>query len=256
VYDYETFAYLDVQKTGSSFIARLLQTFSSETLVASRRHGRIGQPEDGKFYFISCRDPLDQLLSLYFFGCSGSGHIHARLEETSLTDFYDGTAGGFDAFLRFVLDPANAAVFGEDYAESGIAPVAGLMTFRFVALAIPRAVKRLARCENRGDLVRVYGRWNMAEEIVRTERLNEMMRDLIRGPLRQRLRDPEAALAWIDSASRVNASRRRDSDNGFVVSDAAKRLVEEREWFLFEVLGYPRYLPPALKGGLGALFRR
>lgn len=137
MYDFETFAYLDVQKTGSSFIAKLLQTFAKEPLVASRRHGRIAHRQVGKFYFISCRDPLDQLLSLYFFGCAGSGHLRTRLVAAGRTDFYDGSAPGFDAFLRFVLDPGNAEVFGEDYAASGIAPIAGLMTFRFVALAIP-----------------------------------------------------------------------------------------------------------------------
>jgi hypothetical protein len=242
VYDYETFAYLDVQKTGSSFIAKLLQTFSKEALIASRRHGRIGQPQEGKFYFISCRNPLDQLLSLYFFGCAGSGHVRTALSKADRVDFYDGTAAGFDAFLRFVLDPAHAAVFGENYAESGIAPIAGLMTFRFVALAIPRAVKRLSRCESRSDLIRIYRRWNIAEEIVRAERLNDTMRELVRGPLRNRIADPEAAVAWIDTAARVNASKRRDRENGFVISPAAKRLVEEREWFLFDVLGYPRDL--------------
>jgi hypothetical protein len=256
LYDFETFAYLDVQKTGSSFIAKFLQAFSKEPLVASRRHGRIGQPQEGKFYFISCRDPLDQLLSLYFFGCSGSGHIHALLERAGRTEFYDGSAAGFDAFLRFVLDPANAEVLGEDYAASGIAPVAGLMSFRFVALAIPRAAKRLARCTSREDLARVYERWNMAATIIRAERLNETLRELARGPLRERLADPEAAIAWIDSAEKVNASRRRDRDDDFVISEAARRLVEEREWFMFDVIGYPRYLPQKPAGLLGRLIGR
>ena len=241
MYDFETYAYLDVQKTGSSFIARLLQTFSSEPLVASRRHGRIAHPQPGKFYFISCRDPLDQLLSLYFFGCSGSGHLRKQLEAAGRTAFYDGSPAGFDEFVRFVLDPANAEVFGEDYAASGIAPIAGLMSFRFVALAIPRAAKRLTRCGNRDDLVRVYRRWNMPEAIVRAERLNDMMRDLVRGPLRHRLGDPEAAVAWIDSAEKINASRRRDREGGFTIRDETRHLVEEREWFHFDVLGYPRY---------------
>ena len=244
MYDYETFAYLDVQKTGSSFIAKLLETFASETLVASRKHGRIRNPDPGKFYFISCRDPLDQLLSLYFFGCSGSGHIYKAMADVGDTALYDGTPAGFDAFARFVLDPAHAALLGEDYATSGIAPIAGLMTFRFVVLSVSRPLRRLATCKTRDDLVRLYRRHNMAQALVRTESLNDTMRELIRGPLQARLRDPDGAIAWIDTTERVNASTRKDRDRGFTISDETRRLVEDREWFLFDVLGYPRYLPP------------
>jgi len=253
LYECETFAYLDVQKTGSSFIAKLLRTFAAETLVASRKHGRIGRPDPAKFYFISCRDPLDQLLSLYFFGCSGNGQIRNAMRRRGREDLYDGTPEGFGAFVRFVLDPANAAVFGEDYAESGIAPLAGLMTFRFVALSVSRPLRRMATCKARQDLERIYRRHNMAETIVRAETLNDTMRDLVRGSLRDRLRDPEAAIAWIDTAERVNASERRDRDRDFAIGDETRRLVEEREWFLFDVLGYPRYRPPPRSGLLRRL---
>ena len=248
MYEYETFAYLDVQKTGSSFIARLLQTFAAESLVASRKHGRIRNPDPAKFYFTSCRDPLDQLLSLYFYGCSGSGHIRSAMEAAGNTAPYDGTPAGFDAFLRFVLDPGNADIFGEDYGKSGIAPLVGLMTFRFAVLSLPRPLRRLAACRTRDHLVAAYRTHAMTQEVVRAEALNDTMRDLIRGPLRTRLSDPAAAIAWIDSAERVNASRRRDSERDFPISDEAKRLIEEREWFLFDVLGYPRYLPARSAG--------
>ncbi len=256
MFEYETFAYLDVQKTGSTFIAKLLETFAAETLVASRKHGRIRNPDPAKFYFTSCRDPLDQLLSLYFYGCAGEGRIREAMQAAGESTLYDGTPDGFDAFLRFVLDPGKADVFGEDYGKSGIAPIAGLMTFRFVVLSLPRPLQRVATCHSGSDLVNAYRTHAMTSTVVRAEALNDTMRDLIRGPLKTRLRDPAAAIAWIDTSERVNASKRKDRERPFVISDEAKRLIEDREWFLFDVLGYPRYLPPRRGGLIGRLLGR
>jgi len=240
LYAFETFVYLDVQKTGSSFIARFLQDFSKEPLLAAKKHGRIGRREE-KLHVISCRDPLDQLLSLYFFGCSKSGHTHRRLTEAGHAALYDGTPTGFERWLRFVLDPAHAEALGEEYGKSGIAPVAGFMTFRFVALSMPRPIAHLAEWRSRRDLHKGYARRNVADHVIRFEHLNGALRDLAAGPLRDRLTDPAAAIAWIDGTDRINASKRADREGDFVISDAAKRLVEDREWFLFDVLGYPRY---------------
>ncbi len=242
MYAYETFAYLDVQKTGSTFIAKLLEDFAREKVVFARKHRRMKRREDGiDFYFISCRDPLDQLLSLYSFGCTDRGHTNRRLRRRGLGDFYDRTEAGFERWLFFILDPANAAILGEDYDESGIAPFAGFMTFRFVVLSLPKPIRRLAKCHTPKGLLRMYERRNAAKAVVRFERLNQSMRDLVDGPLRHRLSDADAAIAWIDRTAPVNPSVRIDRERNFSVSDAAKRRIEEREWFLFDVLGYPRY---------------
>jgi hypothetical protein len=239
---YETFAYLDVQKTGSSFIGRFLKQFSREKCLFDKKHGRVASRDNRiSFYFISCRDPLDQFLSLYFFGCAGEGRTHRKLRNAGLTDFYDGSAAGFERWLSFILDPANAPVLGEGYAKSRMAPFAGFMTFRFVVLSIDEPIERLARCGSSTDLLGLYRTHNLAAAIVRFETIRESMRELAEGPLRTRLNNPEAAIAWLAASPPVNRSRRGDRDGTFAVSTAAKRLVEEREWFFFDVLGYPRY---------------
>ena len=79
--EFQSFVYLDLQKTGSTFIADLLQRHCKELQVRFSKHSRVGQGYDGnKFYFISVRNPEplrdERLARLYerewlhdLFGC-------------------------------------------------------------------------------------------------------------------------------------------------------------------------------------------
>ena len=65
MHEFETFVYLDTQKTGSSFISYVLRRHSSEKEVLHSKHQPVGERYDpNKFYFISVRDPFDQYISL------------------------------------------------------------------------------------------------------------------------------------------------------------------------------------------------
>ncbi len=64
---FETSAYPDVQKTGSTYISNLPQRFCPEELLSISRHGWVGKSCDPeKRYFISVRNPLDQTNCLGF----------------------------------------------------------------------------------------------------------------------------------------------------------------------------------------------
>ena len=55
MHEFETFAYLDVQKTGSTFIS-VLSSPCSEKEIRRSKHGQVGDRYDPKkFYFISAR---------------------------------------------------------------------------------------------------------------------------------------------------------------------------------------------------------
>jgi hypothetical protein len=240
VYEFPAFVYLDVQKTGSNFVLDFLRLHGRDEALRLERHTPVEARDPGKFYFITCRDPLDQYLSLYSFGCEGRGRFRQRLGE----EMYDGTASGFSQWLRFAIDVKTAGATREmkKYAKSGIAPLAGYQTYRFLNLSFAAGDDVFAQCRSKADLTRAFRAKRIWNECLRNEDLAPALADLTRRVLAPHLNDVDAALAWLAADHRPNASERVDKGEGFVVSDADKRLIEEREWLFFDELGYPRYM--------------
>lgn len=246
MHKFKSFAYLDVQKTASTFIATYLLNFSNEPPTKQKNHSRV-KPKNvkGKFFIISCRDPLDQYISLYSFGCDGRGGLHGRLEKAGMAESYDRSADGFDRWIRMLLDPDSAVFLGEQYAASQAAPLVGFQTYRFLVMAIPDAVSLLPTCHARADVETLYSSKNVARWCVRYENLIESLKELTKGPLADRITDVRAALRYLDESPPINASNRLDSAQPFHISDEILRLIEDREWFFFEKLGYRRYTDQA-----------
>jgi len=69
MHEFPNFVYLDVEKTGSTFIMTLLDEFISAPVVRREHHMPMEADCDrSKRYFISVRDPLDAYISLYSYG--------------------------------------------------------------------------------------------------------------------------------------------------------------------------------------------
>jgi hypothetical protein len=240
LYEFPTFVYLDVQKTGSNFVLDFLRLHMRDDAIRLERHTPVEARDPYKFYFITCRDPLDQYLSLYSFGCEGRGRFRKRLGE----EMYDGTAAGFSQWLHFVVDEENTGATREmkKYKKSGIARFAGYQTFRFLNLSFASPHDVFAECRSKADLTQAFRTHTIWNECLRNEDLAPALADLTRRVLAPHLRDVDAALAYLDANEKLNTSERVDKAEGFIVSDADKRMIEDREWFFFEELGYPRYM--------------
>ena len=92
--DFGRIIYLDVEKTGSTFISKFLQENMACQRVRKVKHGRIGNNfKKGSFYFISVRNPLSQYLSLYRYGCGGKGAIYESLAKSEHTQLYQPRQG-------------------------------------------------------------------------------------------------------------------------------------------------------------------
>src|ERR1051326_8183545 len=108
MHEFETFVYLDLQKTGSTFIMHLLRRFSSERELINNPHASVGKRYDAhKFHFISVRNPVDQYLSLYAFGCGGVGTLYNKMRKAGYDHLYNGTWAGFRNWIDLILDPEN-----------------------------------------------------------------------------------------------------------------------------------------------------
>jgi hypothetical protein len=243
MHEYETFAYLDVPKTGSSFISYLLRNYCTEQQVFFKKHGGIRNRHDpGKFYFISVRDPLDQYISLYSSGCGREGSLYQRLEKRGYGDFYNSSWRGFKRWLKFVLEPANAKYLRNrsDRVYSGpLSEILGYQSYRFLKLTLLDPAVALATCRTKDDVREAYETANVANDAVRHETFQDDLKRLLTTRIRESFSDLDAAIAFIDSEVKVNASDRVDRLADYPkLGRRGSALVEEREWFLRELFGY------------------
>lgn len=242
--EYESFAYLDVQKTGSTFITAFLDKFSAEHEVRRLQHAAMPADYDrAKFYFISARDPLDQYISLYSYGCEGRGSFFFKMKHRGHDGLYDGTWRGFCYWLDFVLRPENANLLGEQgygtAASANLTRLIGYQTYRVLNLAIPDVHQALKDCRTRADVREVYKTANIATFTIRFQNLREDLAKLVTTRLRGSIMNLEQALEFIHTQEPMNTSERIDwYGAGRELRGKLLRLLHKREKLLYAEFGF------------------
>jgi len=234
--EFETFCFLQNHKTGCTLVETFLRAHCSEDIVRYEKHRAPPARRPGKFYFVGVREPLDTYLSLFNYGLDGRGEIFLRLNAAGLGGLYAAGIDGFAEWLLHVLDPRGSA---ELYPPgcTWMAPECGLLAARFLRLAIPGA----QRGPGGNWASRITGP-DAVDAVLRHEALASQLRDLVCGPLRHAFVDLDAALAWLASPPRVNASQRRDRPGTLHVPAELRARLAERERVLYDAF-YPDQRP-------------
>ncbi|NNU27901.1 hypothetical protein [Isoptericola sediminis] len=237
---FHTLAYLDVEKSGSTYVSQFLRDFLDDDEVWCRKHHELeDRPPAGRLHVLSVRDPVDTYLSLFSYGCQGRGGLFGRLRDAGHGALYDGTAAGFDRWLDVVLDPASAAVLDPpSYHRRGVAEHTGLLSYRVARLAAPRPDRWMRDVGSPEEFVAAYRRHHVVDVVLRNESLPQDLEALV-------LRDDlswrpsrQAALTAVRAQQRLNTSARLDSVPGFAVPADLRGRVTARERLLGEVFGY------------------
>lgn len=242
MHEFTTFAYLDLEKTGTTFVSRMLSQFAREECIYKHHHRPAPADYDPrKFYFISVRNPLDSYLSLYSFGCQGKGKVYNHFDKKGLDHLYDSTLDGFSEWLRHVIKPKNAISLGDGYhrvANGRIAKLMGFQSFRFLRLAIPDPETLLDDVRTPEDIRAVYEKHKLPNFTVRHETFVDDLCTLVSGPLAHAFPDQAETLDYIRHTEPVNASERVDALEKFEIPPGLKARLAGREWLAAEVLGY------------------
>ncbi len=142
MHDFGKLAYLDVHKTGSSYVSDFPNNCCILQQVRYSKHDWLREDyRQDCFYFITVRNPVDMWSSLYRYGLDGKGDVFNRLRKAELLSSYD----NFDNFLSFCLDEENANLLGFGY-SSEISNFIGFMSFRFLKLSLQYPMKKIQRC--------------------------------------------------------------------------------------------------------------
>ena len=243
MHEFETFVFLDVQKTGTTFIVRFLREFCTEKELRKRLHNCVsGDYDPNKFHFISVRNPLDQYVSLYSYGSERKGPLYKKFVLQGHGDLYAGSWGGFKSWLDFALAPENAGYLSRAYAAAGSGEthkLIGFQTYRFLELALQDALETLERCHTRDDIRKAYAEKKMANFIIHHETYRQDVEELLTTRIHKSISDVEGALKFLNEADRINVSDRIDKfETDPKVGPKNKQNLRDREWFMREMFDY------------------
>jgi hypothetical protein len=251
--EFENFVYLDVYRTGSKHIIRLLRSIAEERELRAWRHSSItkGGPfaiPRGKIIFTTVRNPWDWYVSLWSYGANKMEAIHRYLSQVlpqnEVNQLYD-TAdpkGSFHRWLCAMHDPEFSSRFmHEGYPRSHLASFMGLYTFRFqrVTTRYPHFFLRRWRIHDAGAVRSFHARRKAYEFVLFNETLSD---DLIAFVTRfgDRCRFKKHAIDIIRGADieRINASKRLLPNYREYYDDKLRSLVAKRDLFFLEEFGY------------------
>jgi hypothetical protein len=238
--EYDRFIYLDVYRTGSTHVLKRLADAVGGKPLRFHRHAAVTKARPlafigGKFTFATVRNPWDWYVSLWAFGAAGNSairrYLSAHLPEAEVAALYDGSmpARSFQRWLKLMHDPAVLdRIMQEHLPQSGLAPVMGLYSYRFlrVATLYPRLLLRKRFVSSAEGHLR---RFKAYSEVVRTETLDAGLDRVL-----QKLR-----LAPGQSPPRlINASPRSLPDYRDYYDTASRNLVAARDRMFGDVFGY------------------
>ena len=257
-------AYHELQKTGGTHICRLLERYAGGT--SHGKHNRPGNHAPDTFVVGSIRNPWDWYVSLWAFGVSGRGAVHARSIRRIDPEYYLRTLprsmgrqwlspgelltciyrdasspAQFRRWLKMLLDHDRRFDIGEGYGFSPLSKHAGLLTFRYLRLYTPGnsifTDRRLAQPET---LVEFDRELNITHGMIRTESLEEDFVTVVQAAgLRLSVAERQELLG--KNVARTNKSERRQAHNYY--DDETIELIQQRDAYIIRKYGYLPHTP-------------
>lgn len=251
--EYESFIYLDVYRTGSTHIVSLLPKITDEKMMQTFRHAPLTKAHPtglagGKLVFATVRNPWDWYVSLWAYGTDGKSAVRRYLTQhlgaNEVEAVYDKSQPerAFRDWLKLMHDPAVLQrVMSEYLPESGLAPILGLYTYRYlrVTTRFPRLLLRSPFIRSIDGARRHHRLLKSYSAVLRNEQLSEDLIALIEAN-RGRCRFADNAAETImrmDKRPR-NASGRDLPSHRDYYDDETRGLVAKRDRFFIDEFNY------------------
>ena len=229
--DFGPIVYLDLQKTGSSYTMKFFRKTCKLPAVYKDVHGRVASGYDpSKYYFITVRHPVSQYISLFRFGLDNKGALFNRLNKAGLAaGLYREGNDGFNRWLDFVLDPANAGTVNPGYGKVANLGI-GLQTYRFMFLAMRRSGQVFTDATDFDDLVARYPSASIVNQVILNESLSEGLKHLATEVFPQHFEQRKVARFFADD-TRINAAK-SSAASLYEPLGEVRDLLEEKAKFL------------------------
>lgn len=234
MHDFGKLVYLDLQKTGSTFVSRFLNEACVLSLVKESKHGRMTSvPDRGTLYFITVRHPISQYSSLFRYGLDRRGALYDRLAQRGYAGLYAREPDAFNQWLRFMLQYENAAALGEGFERIPKEYNLGFLSYRYLMLSLARPEKTLLRKPKKTDLLQYSREMSIVNHIIFNETLNEGLKTLAT-QLKPEFFNQDRVSAFFAKEQRVNASTTPKETMGKIADDVHE-LIRSKERVLLSL---------------------
>ena len=226
MHDFGKIVYLDLHKTGSTYISKFLKSCCLLTENKFSKHDWIRDDYDSNnFYFISIRHPLSLYSSLFRYGLDGQGEVWHRLRKSNNLSVYS----SFNSFVEFLIDEDNANLLGCGYNQI-YAKHIGFMSFRFLKLSLQFPHRTINHhLNNKGNIEELQKLFITNLEI-KTENLNDELKVLATESYAQYFQQ-DAVSDFLYKAERENVSNTK-SDEVDRLSDTTLSILSSKEKLL------------------------
>lgn len=257
------YIYVELPKTGSSHIARLLKSITGAQQLCKHKPLPAYVLNGNRFVIGSIRHPMDWYVSLWAFGCAKRGGLFRHLTsfpktiiEPSQRSKTDGPPIGSNAgecpnwayfysnvndpqlfrqWLYAIHDPLNRRWIGENYSASPISLFAGFLSYRCCYLYCKDLVGLYSTQVDTPEKLKAFvTREHLPHFMIRNEYLE---RDLLTALSCCGLRLNSCQVQQIVNAHPTNASRRKRNPLYYFNGDT-QELVRRRDSMVFDMYAY------------------
>lgn len=224
MHDFGKIAYLDLHKSGSTYVSRFLRSCCTLEEVRFQKHDWVRDDYNpGCFYFISIRNPVGLYSSLYRYGLERKGGVFHRLEHLNLQNCYE----SFNSFTRLLLDEDAASSIDPEYTTE-IAQQIGFMSFRFMMLSLQYPRHQIGNAVRDGQPIRSLEKNFITSLELKSEELADDLRTLAMD-IRPQYFDREKAARFLDENARINASSVPEESNDALTDDLRQIMSAKEE---------------------------
>lgn len=253
--EYEKFIYLDMYKTGSTYIDVLLRKLVEGKPVRRTRHAPItkGRPffwKRGKFAFATVRNPWDWYVSMWAYSIKQPNVLFFRdvrkvLGPEGARKLFDAEnpKESFATWLRSLSDPEflNGVMIGHPYSKTSLNKFLGFYSYRFMRVTTPHPALAMGwwNIRNMDQAIRHQKRWALYDKVFKSETLTEDFSKFVL--------ENQESLGFKKNARRIleknaptpkNTSNRTLSTYRDYYTDELRALVASRDRLVIDLFGY------------------
>ncbi|MDH6267687.1 hypothetical protein M2360_003084 [Rhizobium sp. SG_E_25_P2] len=253
--EYEKFIYLDMYKTGSSYVVALLNRLVAGKPVRAFRHAPLtkGRPffwKQGKYAFATVRNPWDWYVSMWSYSIEQPNVVFFRdvrksLGEDGVNRLFDRSnpKESFRLWLRSVNDPSFFKTIETEnpYAHSSVNPFLGFYSYRFLRVTTPHPALALNRAYlwNMDRAIAHQKRWAIYDHVFKSETLTQDFSTFVLENIdRCGFKKNAEAILRKHAPQPKNTSTRTLTTYRDYYDDELRDLVARRDRLMIDLFGY------------------
>lgn len=226
MHDFGEIAYLELHKTGSTYVNQFLNSCCRLAPLRFSKHDSVREDyRSDCFYFITIRNPNDMWSSLYRFGLDKKGGVFNRLSKVGLLDCYE----SFEKFVNFCLDEENANLLGDNFNRE-ISERVGFMSFRFMKLSLQFPMQQINQCIQDGLSLDTLEPRFITKLEIKNEALNKELKKLSLDLFPEYF-DIIKVQNFLEDNSKINESQTPKTIVDSLTDDTLERMWS-KEWLL------------------------